>query len=186
MDTAENIGKLWELFRDGLRSFILSKVKNEADADDILQEVFIRVHENLANLSDRSKIKPWLYQITRNLVIDHFRRKTIDIREYVKQVPARTLPGRFMDEAVSDMISMMDNLPPEYCQALCMTEIDGLSQKEYALIANLSYSGAKSRVQRARVMLKEMLLDCCHYQFDKYGTVFNIEPACCHCCSGTK
>jgi RNA polymerase sigma-70 factor (ECF subfamily) len=87
-----------------------------------------------------------------------------------------------MDKAISDMIGMMENLPPGYCEALCLTEIEGMSQKEYAEMKGLSYSGAKSRVQRAREELKQMLLQCCHYQFDKYGTVFNIESLCCCCC----
>lgn len=183
MSSTGNIEKHWKLFSGGLRSFILSKVKNETVADDILQEVFIRMHDNLGKLNDQSKIKPWLYQITRNLVTDHFRKKEIDAREYRDRIPSRNLKEKFMDDAVSDMIGMMDKLSPEYCEALCMTELEGMSQKEYAEKAGLSYSGAKSRIQRARVMLKDLLLECCHYQFDKYGTVFNIEPKCCCCCA---
>lgn len=182
MSIEVNIEKMWELFSGGLRSFILSKVKNENDANDLLQDVFIKMHNNLGTLNDKSKIKAWLYQVTRNLITDYYRKKTLDTREYMDQVTEKSLPGKFMDEAVSDMIKMMDGLSPEYCEALCMTEINGMSQKEYAEKAGLSYSGAKSRIQRARVMLKDMLLDCCHYQFDRYGTVFNIEPACCRCC----
>lgn len=173
---------MWEIFREGLRAFIFSKIKNEDDTNDILQDVFVRMHDNIGKLNDKSKIKPWLYQITRNLVTDYFRKKRPGLREYRDHLPSRNNPEKFMDEAVSDMIRFMDNLPPGYCEALCMTEIEGISQKEYAEKAGLSYSGAKSRIQRARVMLKDMLLECCHYQFDKYGTVFNIEPACCRCC----
>jgi RNA polymerase sigma-70 factor (ECF subfamily) len=183
LNTADSTGKLWELFREGLKSFIISRVKHEAEAEDILQDVFIRMHENLCHLKDSSKVKPWLYQVTRNLIIDHFRKKRLDTREYKIMLPAKQNSERFMDEAVSDMLRMMDKLSPEYCEALCMTEIEGISQKEYAVRAGLSYSGAKSRIQRARLMLKEMLLDCCHYQFDRYGTVFNIEPGCCRCCT---
>lgn len=178
----ENTESLWQLFSAGLRSFIFSKVKDEADADDILQDVYIKMHENLSQLKDSTKIKPWLYQVTRNLVIDYFRKKRIDAHEYRNMFPGQAAGEKFMDEAVADMISMMEKLSPEYCEALCMTEIGGMSQKEYAVRAGLSYSGAKSRIQRARTMLREMLLDCCHYQFDKYGTVFNIEPSCCRCC----
>lgn len=182
MRSSEEIEYLWEIFREGLRAFIFSKIKNEDDTNDILQDVFVRMHDNIGKLNDKSKLKPWLYQITRNLVTDYFRKKRPGLREYRDHLPSRNNPGKFMDEAVSDMIRFMDNLPPGYCEALCMTEIEGISQKEYAEKAGLSYSGAKSRIQRARVMLKDMLLECCHYQFDKYGTVFNIEPACCRCC----
>lgn len=185
MDTTENTGKLWELLEGGLRSFIISKVKNETEAEDILHDVFIKMHENLGKLNDKSKIKPWLYQVTRNLIIDYFRKRKFVNSEYEYLLQEKQNTGKFMNQAVNDMIKMMDNLPPEYCEALCLTEIEGLSQKDYASRAGLSYSGAKSRVQRARMILRKMLLDCCHYQFDKYGTVFNIEPACCRCCQAT-
>ena len=118
------------------------------------------------------------------LVADHFREKAGKFSKY--EIPLRITgfsSAKFMDEAISDMVKMMDELPSEYCEALCMTEIDGMSQKDYAEKSGLSYSGAKSRVQRARSMLKDMLLDCCHYQFDKYGTVFHIESKCCRCCT---
>lgn len=86
-----------------------------------------------------------------------------------------------MDIAINDMISMMDDMPPEYCEALCLTEIESMSQKEYAEMKGISYSGARSRVQRARIMLKDLLLKCCHYQFDRYGTVYDIRQECCCC-----
>ncbi len=87
-----------------------------------------------------------------------------------------------MDEAVQDMIGMMNDLPPEYCEALCLTELEGLSQKEYAEKIGIPYSSAKSRVQRSRILLKDMLMRCCHYEFDKYGTILSISQNCC-CCS---
>jgi RNA polymerase sigma-70 factor, ECF subfamily len=58
-----------------------------------------------------------------------------------------------------------------------------LSQKDYAKKTGISYSGAKSRVQRAKIKLKDLLMKCCHYQFDKYGTVIGIYPAGCCCCT---
>lgn len=110
---------------------------------------------------------------------DHYQR----VKEYAHELPFTFRTDRLMDTAISDMIRTMDDLPEEFCEALCLTEIEGMSQKEYAELKGLSYSGAKSRVQRARVLLKNMLLKCCHYQFDKYGTVFKIDPDCCCCCT---
>jgi RNA polymerase sigma-70 factor (ECF subfamily) len=184
MDNKEGIEMVFNEFSSGLKQFILSKVKNEADASDILQDTFLKIHDNISGLKNKNLIKPWIYQVARNLVIDYFRaqnrnRKATGSLEIPISVPSE----KFMDVAIADMINMMDELSPEYCEALCLTEIEGMSQKEYAEKMGLSYSGAKSRVQRARIMLKDMLLNCCHYQFDKYGTVFNIEPKCCCCCA---
>jgi RNA polymerase sigma-70 factor (ECF subfamily) len=87
-----------------------------------------------------------------------------------------------MSDALTDMVNTLEDLPPEYCEALCLTELGNLSQKEYAEKIGISYSGAKSRVQRARKMLKDLLMKCCHYEFDKYGTVIGIYPVNCCCC----
>lgn len=184
MERNEHIEELWRQFAADLRTFIFSKIKNEADTDDILQNTFLKIHDNIHTLKERSSIKAWIYQITRNQITDHFRANNRNRDHFSeKDFDATSSSGRYMDTAVNDMIQMMDRLSPEYCEALCLTEIEGMNQKQYAEKTGLSYSGAKSRVQRARVMLKDLLLNCCHYQFDKYGTVFGIQQCCSTCCS---
>ena len=177
--------EIWLKFEHQLHSFILSKVKDEAIAADLLQELFIRIHANIGKLHDQRKLQSWIYQICRNLITDHFR-----IQQKERQYKALVIDSEFseneenfMSESIEDMIKMMNDLPPGFCEALCLTELGGLSQKEYADKIGISYSGAKSRIQRARKMLKDMLMSCCHYEFDKYGTVIGIYPAnCCSCC----
>nr|NQU94206.1 RNA polymerase sigma factor SigZ [Bacteroidota bacterium] len=180
----KNIEGLWLQFQDKLKAFILSKIPDESVVDDILQDVFIRIHTNIDKLNDDTKIQSWIYQITRNLIADHFRAINKEGRKLpylFENVEASS--DDFMTEALQDMVKMMDDLPPEYCEAICLTELGGMSQKAYAEKIGLSYSGAKSRVQRARLMLKDNLMKCCHYQFDIYGTVIDIHPENCCCCN---
>jgi len=73
------------------------------------------------------------------------------------------------------------SLPEKYSQALILTELEGMSQIELAEKLSISVSGAKSRVQRAKHLLKENLMKCCHFEFDKHGTITDIYPACCCC-----
>lgn len=181
----KNIEEHWIKLQHKLKAFIISKVQNESVANDILNEVFIKIHNNIDNLKNKTKLQSWIYQITRNSIIDHFRmiKKENALLEYPIDDYDDNSSDDLMEEAVADMIKMMDELPPEYCEALCLTELNGLSQKEYAEKIGISYSGAKSRVQRARKKLKDNLMKCCHYQFDKYGTVLSINPANCCCCN---
>jgi RNA polymerase sigma-70 factor, ECF subfamily len=176
--------QLWNEFSSGLKLFILSKVEDESDASDILQDTFLKIHENIHQLRDQSRMKPWVYQIARNAIADYFRSNGRNKKSNVipEELSIQISSDQIMDKAIGDMISMMDGLSPEYCEALCLTEIEGMSQKEYATKRGLSYSGAKSRVQRAKAMLKTMLMKCCHYQFDRYGTVIDIQAKCCCCC----
>jgi RNA polymerase sigma-70 factor (ECF subfamily) len=176
--------EIWLKLENKLRAFILSKVHDESVAADLLQELFLKIHANIYNLNDSTKIQPWIYQICRNLIIDHFRsqQKEQGIASLASDRENEEASEDFMSETLEGMIKMMSDLPPEYCEALCLTELEGLSQKEYAAKIGISYTGGKSRVQRARKMLKDLLLNCCHYEFDKYGTVIGIYPANCCCC----
>ena len=176
--------EIWIKFENKLRAFTLSKVHDKSVADDILQELFIKIHANIDKVKDETKIQSWIYQICRNLITDHFRNlgKTVPEEFSFPGTEEEDLSDEPMSEALEDMVKMMDSLPAEYCQALCLTELGSLSQKEYAEKLGISYSGAKSRVQRARKMLKDMLMKCCHYEFDKYGKVIGIYPVNCCCC----
>lgn len=178
-----NIGELWLEFHRKLKAFIITHVRDEAATDDILQEVFIKIHTHIDTLKDDSKLQAWIYQITRNLIADHFNKiKKENLLQPASEKEEEDSSSEYMSEALRDMVNMMDDLPPGYCEALCLTELGGMSQKMYAEKIGISYSGAKSRVQRAKIMLKDKLMQCCHYQFDKYGTVIDIHPKGCCCC----
>ena len=179
-----NIEELWLKLGNKLKAFILSKVHDETTADDILHEVFLKIHSKIDTLKDDAKIQSWIYQITRNSIVDYYRR----LKKERKILPYQfdyedNSPNEFMIETLQDMTKMIEDLPQLYCEALCLTELGGMSQKAYAEKAGISYSGAKARVQRAKKMLKDTLMRCCHYQFDKYGTVVGIYPANCCCCT---
>jgi RNA polymerase sigma-70 factor, ECF subfamily len=181
----ENIKQLWFKFHAILKAFIMARVRDEALSEDILQEVFIKIHSHIDTLHDDSKLQSWIYQITRNLIADHFNKiKRGNLLQPASEKEEEDFSTEYMSEALRDMVNMMDDLPPGYCEALCLTELGGMSQKMYAEKIGISYSGAKSRVQRAKIMLKDMLMRCCHYQFDKYGTVLDIHPKGCCCCQG--
>ena len=174
MNTVETI---WEEWGTGLRQFILKRVSDETIADDILQEVFVKIQSRIETLRDVSKFRSWLYQITRNTIIDHYRSKK----------PMIELPETLSlkDESVADDIiedltlcvnNMVDRLPDKYRQAVILTTYHGMTQKKMGEKLQISLPGAKSRVQRAREKLKGMLLECCHFELDRLGKVINYEP----------
>jgi RNA polymerase sigma-70 factor (ECF subfamily) len=78
---------------------------------------------------------------------------------------------------------MLNCLPEKYRQALLLTEYRGMTQQEVAEHLGISLSGAKSRVQRAREKLKEELLNCCHFEFDRLGKIMSYHPKCAACAS---
>jgi len=182
MDSA--VEMVWERLSAQLRSFIRGRVSDEDAAEDILQEVFIRIHAKMGTLRDMGKLESWVYQITRNAIIDHYR-----THRTMVELPQTLASGDEADDddvAASlalDVREMVEALPEPYRQALMLTYYEGLSQKELAKRLELSYSGAKSRVQRAREQVRDMLMICCHFEFDRRGTVIDYYEHCC-CCAG--
>jgi RNA polymerase sigma-70 factor, ECF subfamily len=167
-----------------LYRFILNRVNDPLLAEDIVQDVLMKAYQGLDLLKDREKILPWLYQITRNTIVDAYRqrRPTADLDESLI-VQEMNLDQETRQELACCILPLVKQLPPRYRQAVMWSEIEGLTQQEVALKQGLSLSGAKSRVQRGRKILKTMLLACCHIDFDHRGSMTNYEPqqACGHC-----
>lgn len=189
-----SIEQIWEEFSLDLRSFISRRVSNSSDVDDILQDVFLKILSNIYLLKDDIKIRSWIYQITRNTIIDYYRKhkiKLVDIDEIPLEdkVTANTIDEMIevgpAKEIAADLKGMIDNLPTKYSEALYLVEFEGLSQVELAKKLGISVSGAKSRVQRGRQLLLASLMKCCHFELDQYGTIIDFHPHCC-CCVNEK
>ena len=167
-------------YRDRLRRFILRRVKDPAETDDILQEVLIRMHKGIGAVRDEDRIEAWAYQITRNAIIDRHRSlagrpESVDIDEAL-DVPEELDSEAAHKEAAECMLPMIEMLPELYRDAVRMSEIDGITQREVAELLGISLSGAKSRVQRGREKLREMFLECCSIERGICGTVTAMTP----------
>jgi RNA polymerase sigma-70 factor (ECF subfamily) len=166
----------WRGISDSLRRFIRSQVKDEVLAEDILQDVFMKMAAKLPLLRQEEKISAWLFQIARNTIIDHFRRRD-NIAKLESSAPLGNDPAIGGDNATEEFArcipDMLDTLPPIYREALYWSEIEGLSQKDLAQKLGVPYSTAKSRVQRGKAKLRENLLNCCHITTDVYGNVLD-------------
>lgn len=180
------VERLYTEFHSELLRFITRKVQDEKIAEDILHDIFLKLHERCNALDEISNITSWLYQVTRNAIIDHYRS--------LKPIPASTDDERPVDEQWKEdstvrlapaLQSFIQRLPETYRDALIRTELDGIPQHLLAQQLGLSRSGAKSRVQRARSMLKDLLMRCCHFEFDQRGTLIDYHERCC-CCAETK
>jgi RNA polymerase sigma-70 factor (ECF subfamily) len=167
--------QIWNDHGTKLERFIRSKVKDENKAQDILQDVFIKIHLQLGTLKDESRLTSWVYQITRNAVQDHFRKQRffLDPDEFeVTEEKDNTETGKFLN----CMMPFINRLPEKYQQAIILSDLNGLSQLRLAEKLKISYSGAKSRVQRARQLLHSYFTKCCDIKSDKYGNIISHIP----------
>ena len=180
--------QVWEAFHVPLYQFIRKRVDDEAVAEDLLQDVFLKVHQHIGALKEVKKLESWIYQITRNIIIDYYRGKmpatTLEEPE-VLQLPEVLSDDDIVTELLPSVRAMVRSLPEQDRQALILTEYQGLTQKELGERLGLSFSGAKSRVQRAREKLKQQLLECCHFELDRRGHVIDYQPRCHSCETST-
>ena len=192
--------KLWETFHEPLKKFIAARVGNPHDVEDLVQEVFMKISQKLETLEDQEKLHAWIYQIARNVIVDYYRRLgsgaqvvlTPDLDEGAGRGPSAKVFGvsdGFEDADAADfgeapnanaalaacLEGMIQRLPEKYREAILLTEFENLSQKALAQRLGMSVSGAKSRVQRARRLLKAMMLECCRLEFDRRGNIIDFE-----------
>ncbi len=167
----------WQAYRDARFRFILQRVRDDAAAEDIVQEVLVKAYTRQGTLKEPSKLRPWLYQITRNAIIDYFRsqRPSVAVPVELIRKDTREADNRIQRELARCLVPLLDELPKPYRQALRLAEFEGITQREVASRLGLSLSGAKSRVQRGRKMLREVLLKCCRVELDRRGGVVDYE-----------
>jgi RNA polymerase sigma-70 factor (ECF subfamily) len=158
---------IWKQFSEALKSFILSKVKEETIADDILQEVFIKIHLKKHLLQKEAKLKSWIFTIANNCINDYFRKH---LKELPKELELSLTEDETEEHSAKDcLLPLILNLPKNYKEALLLSEIKGLKQKEVALQLKLTLPATKSRILRGREELKKGFMVCCDYTLDEKG-----------------
>jgi RNA polymerase sigma-70 factor, ECF subfamily len=162
-----------QLYRE-LKRFVAGKVKNLPDAEDIVQDVFIKAQLKSDQLKEADKFTAWMYQITRNSIIDYYRQKKKILEEQFENESPEEY-NQFNDCVISCLKQLMHTLPSPYREALVATEVEQVPQKQLAHKLGISYSGLKSRVQRGRQMLKEKMDALYRIRTDSYGNVIECE-----------
>lgn len=159
---------------------ICSKVGHADYCEDILQEVYLKMLQRIHLIEKADNIVPYVMRLADNTVVDYYRKweKDRTVHIALSDEVSETVPeaaGLAQQLSVSFISEMVGSLPPIYQEALVKTEFLNIPQKRVAEELGISYSGLKSRVQRAKQMLRIAILACCDFKFDKYG---NIVSCC--------
>ncbi len=173
---------IWDEFHHEIRRYILRRVADSEDAEDLVQEIFIKIHTRIDQLQRNDRIVPWLYQIARNTLIDYYRS-----RKMHQSIPENLIENQEDEEDNAEgqlakgLQGMINQLDEKYRLPLEMVELQGIKQKEVAERLGISLSGAKSRIQRGREKLRQLLLDCCHFEFDRRQRILEYIPKQTYC-----
>lgn len=178
----------WYEMNQQLRSFFRRRVRDEHLAEDLLQETFLRIHHGLASLEEQERLGAWVYRVARNTLVDYLRKGSTSREVPTDDPTEREGP---LEEATNEDIAhwlrqMVQRLPAKYQGAVELAELDGITQREVSERLGLSLSGAKSRVQRGREQLKELLVQCCRWELDRHGGIVDYHPrSSCPVCRST-
>lgn len=160
--------KIWNEFSSSLKRFINSRVNNYEISQDLLQEVFIKVHLNTHKIKNHESLKSWIFTITNNVINDYYK-KSLNKKPLMIDTLKSEEVKTYHHDAEDCILPLIQNLPPTYKEAMLLSEIKGLKQAKVAEILQISLSGAKSRIQRGRNLLKQGFMDCCDYKLNEVG-----------------
>ena len=184
-----------EMWRDvlaQLRAFVRPRIADPERAEDLVGEILLRIHRNLASLDDRERLPHWVSRIARNAVIDEYRRAG-RAREQSAGTAQDAWPELSAEADDSDLVQeelsrclrpLLCGLPPEQRRAVEMIDLEGMPQADAARREGVSVSGMKSRVQRGRRRLAQLLDACCALTLDARGLPMDYAPTT-HPCSGS-
>lgn len=194
MNTLEpnSISQPTEALRGMLLRFVRARVSDAATAEDLTQEILLRASRSKAGVRDETRLAGWFFQIARNAITDYYRRKK-PLSSFDETIERHIETGRsdefdaeeqkLRQELNEYLRGVVNGLPAIYRDALIKVEFEGMAQVELAANEGMSVSAVKSRVQRARALVRKQLEECCKIETDRYGRVVECERLAAADCS---
>jgi RNA polymerase sigma-70 factor (ECF subfamily) len=178
-----NARGIWQEIERQLRPFVARRLADSSDLEDVLQDIYLRIQTGIAGLRDTERFGPWVYQVARSALADNGRSRARHPLPASAPVEEAELPvppsdeeeGRAERELASYVAVFVAALPSPYREAITLTELQGMTQRDAAEMLGVSLSGMKSRVQRGRQQIQEMLSACCEIALDARGHVLSYD-----------
>ena len=174
--------KIYDQYYAPVKKYVAAMTRDDWAADDIVQEVFLKVQRKFETLDDGAKLKPWIYRIARNQCFDHFRKVSAskenqttedqEIDGIQQPLVQLQLERREMSRCVQNKI---DLLPDSKREVIIFFDTMDLSHQEVSDILGIRIGAVKVRLHRARKALKEILNRDCNFEHDERN-VFVCKP----------
>ncbi len=158
--------------------YLLKNVKDRYVAEDILHDAVIKILEKRQFYRYKENYDGWAFRITQNVLIDYYRkiRANANLESIKKGLDENKDELNTYKNLLPALKEFIENLPEKYSEPLILSDIEGVKQELIAQKLGLSVSGAKSRIQRARKMLKKYFLKCSEYKYDNRGRIMEFYP----------
>ena len=180
METTSEFESIHTAFRPMIHRY-LTRLVGPEEAEDLTQEVFVKVSQALNTFRGESQLSTWIYRIATNTAMDHLRRpssKRSVLPTEEKDVPGDEDAGPIDNKPLLDTLlirkdmndcirGVVDSLPADYSTVLVLSEFEGLTNSEIAEIISISLDTVKIRLHRARTKLRKALEAKCNFYRDE-------------------
>ncbi|MFN3751646.1 MAG: RNA polymerase sigma factor SigZ [Thiobacillus sp.] len=170
--------KAWDENETELRNWLRGRLGNAHDAEDMLQDLFLKAMRQDKHFCEIANARAWLFEVARNALADRLRLKKEQV-ELPDDLVAEHEETPAVESLSACLPRVLSELSDEDREAITRCDLEGMTQEEYARLKGLSLPGAKSRVQRARRRLREKLTAACQVRFDAAGNVCCFSPRGC-------
>ena len=187
-----NFSQIYQTYEKPMFNYIFRMVQDRTDAEDLTQEVFIKVYNQLSTLRGESSISTWMYRLATNLCLDHFRKKSYQQDKKTDPLSISVLSDSHTSGALQSyedqevppadevvikaemhacIHNYIDQLPEDYRAVIILSELQDLGHQEIAEILDCSLETVKIRLHRARKRLKETLEAHCTFYYNTDNTL---------------
>jgi RNA polymerase sigma-70 factor (ECF subfamily) len=165
----------WHRHEAELKGWLLKRLPNRSDADDVLQDLFLKAIRQQDRFCEISNARAWLFEVARNTLIDRLRvsRDQVELPEDLAAEQAELAP---VDSLAACLPRVLSELSTEDREVITLCDLQGMSQQAFADLMGISLPGAKSRIQRARKRMRAQLTSACQVRFDASGQVSDFVP----------
>jgi len=149
----EDFESIYESYKSKVYSTAYRMLGNSTDAEDITQDVFVRIYKKLHTLRNEAVLSTWIWRITMNLCIDWLRKKKVKM--VLSEEPIAT--DRSDPHLKLTLEQMISSLPNGYKSVFILHDVEGLNHKEISKVLRISEGTSKSQLHRARLLLRDKL-----------------------------
>jgi RNA polymerase sigma-70 factor, ECF subfamily len=167
----------WHRHEAELRAWLRSRLRSAHDAEDMLQNLFLKALRQDRKFCEVGNARAWLFEVARNALADHLRLKKAQV-ELPDDLAFEAEEPAAVDSLAACLPRALSELSEEDREAITLCDLEGLSQVQFAARKGLTLPAAKSRVQRARKRLRGHLARACQVRFDEAGKVCCFVPRC--------
>lgn len=162
-------GDIWKEFNTEIYFFVLKKVKNKDSTNEIVQNSFVKIHNNIDTIREESKLRSWVFQIVRNEIANFFDQHKKELNFLQAYANSGPISPSSEFSGICCFDRLIDGLPEKYRLVMEKTYFEGKKAMEVSQEMEISLPNVKARIRRAKQMLKQAFNQCCKFDYDSNG-----------------